>query len=102
MNFIFTYYIEGRFPKMSSSSSDELEERLEEAFDGIFQNIHDDIVAGRRKKKGQRTYIERNREEGHIRLWNDYFSEEPTFLRHLFRRRFRMNKDLFMRIAYRL
>ena len=102
MNFIFTYYIEGRFPKMSSSSSDELEERLEEAFDGIFQNIHDDIVAGRRKKKGQRTYIERNCEEGHIRLWNDYFSEEPTFLRHLFRRRFRMNKDLFMRIAYRL
>ncbi|XP_048611448.1 uncharacterized protein LOC106393301 [Brassica napus] len=87
---------------MSSSSSDELEERLEEAFDGIFQIIHDDIVAGRRKKKGQRTYIERNREEGHIRLWNDYFSEEPTFPRHLFRRRFRMNKDLFMRIVYRL
>ncbi|KAL0771876.1 putative nuclease HARBI1 [Brassica napus] len=87
---------------MSSSSSDELEERLEEAFDGIFQNIHDDIVAGRRKKKGQRTYIERNREEGHIRLWNDYFSEEPTFPRYLFRRRFRMNKDLFMRIVYRL
>uniref|UniRef100_A0A0D3E2P9 NAD(P)-binding domain-containing protein n=1 Tax=Brassica oleracea var. oleracea TaxID=109376 RepID=A0A0D3E2P9_BRAOL len=87
---------------MSSSSSDELEERLEEAFDGIFQNIHDDIVAGRRKNKGQRTYIERNREEGHIRLWNDYFSEEPTFPRHLFRRHFRMNKDLFMRIVYRL
>jgi len=102
MNFIFTYYIEGRFPKMSSSSSDELEERLEEAFDGIFQIIHDDIVAGRRKKKGKRTYIERNREEGHIRLWNDYFSEEPTFPRYLFRRRFRMNKDLFMRIVYRL
>uniref|UniRef100_A0A0D3AXP4 Myb-like domain-containing protein n=1 Tax=Brassica oleracea var. oleracea TaxID=109376 RepID=A0A0D3AXP4_BRAOL len=37
--------------------------------------------------------------DGHNRLWNDYFSEDPTFPAHLFRRRFRMNKAVFMRIV---
>uniref|UniRef100_A0A0D3CEV7 DDE Tnp4 domain-containing protein n=1 Tax=Brassica oleracea var. oleracea TaxID=109376 RepID=A0A0D3CEV7_BRAOL len=38
-------------------------------------------------------------EEGHTRLWNDYFSDNPTFLPHLFRRRFPMNKPVFMRLV---
>uniref|UniRef100_A0A0D3BTH8 DDE Tnp4 domain-containing protein n=1 Tax=Brassica oleracea var. oleracea TaxID=109376 RepID=A0A0D3BTH8_BRAOL len=59
-----------------------------------------------KKNKGEegknRVNIERNREEGDVRLWNDYFSETPTYLDNLFRRRFRMNKPLFMHIVDRL
>ena len=54
------------------------------------------------KKEKKRAYIERNREESHVRLWNDYFSETPTYLENIFRRRFRMKKPLFMHIVDRL
>ncbi|XP_010451370.1 PREDICTED: uncharacterized protein LOC104733493 [Camelina sativa] len=47
-------------------------------------------------------YIPRNREEGHNNLWNDYFSDTPTYPDYLFRRRFRMHRPLFMRIVQRL
>ncbi|XP_024010444.1 uncharacterized protein LOC112085461 [Eutrema salsugineum] len=52
--------------------------------------------------KKKQAYIEREREQGHLRLWNDYFSEDATYPAHIFRRRFRMNKDLFLRIVDRL
>uniref|UniRef100_A0A0D3DC36 DDE Tnp4 domain-containing protein n=1 Tax=Brassica oleracea var. oleracea TaxID=109376 RepID=A0A0D3DC36_BRAOL len=55
-----------------------------------------------KKKRKKRAYIERHREEGHIRLWNDYFSETPTYPENIFRQRFRKNKRLFMHIVYRL
>uniref|UniRef100_A0A0D3AB60 DDE Tnp4 domain-containing protein n=1 Tax=Brassica oleracea var. oleracea TaxID=109376 RepID=A0A0D3AB60_BRAOL len=37
-----------------------------------------------------------------MQLWNDYFSEDATYPSQMFRRRFRMNKPLFMRIVDRL
>ena len=55
-----------------------------------------------RTKRKKRVHIKRNREEGDLRLWNDYFSDTPTYPKNLFRRRFRMNKSLFMRIVDRL
>ena len=73
-------------------------------FDQTFEDLcinHDDQEDTRKKRK-KRVHIERNREEGNVRLWNDYFSETPTYPQNLFRRRFRMNKPLFMRIVYRL
>ncbi|XP_024016181.1 uncharacterized protein LOC112089666 [Eutrema salsugineum] len=54
------------------------------------------------KPKKKRAYIERERELGHQQLWNDYFSEDCTYPPHVFRRRFRMNKPLFMHIVDRL
>nr|XP_017233175.1 PREDICTED: uncharacterized protein LOC108207225 [Daucus carota subsp. sativus] len=42
--------------------------------------------------------IDRNREEGHARLYRDYFSDTPTHTDTQFRRRFRMRRTLFMRI----
>ncbi|KAL6554254.1 hypothetical protein OROMI_019927 [Orobanche minor] len=40
----------------------------------------------------------RNREEGHARLYHDYFSDTPTYPKESFRRRFRMRRSLFLRI----
>ncbi|KAF2620047.1 hypothetical protein F2Q68_00042918 [Brassica cretica] len=73
---------------MSSSSSDEVEARLEEIFDEIVEDTYNDIVESQTNKQWRHAYIERNREAGHDCLWNDYFSEDSTFPTHLFRRRF--------------
>ncbi|XP_026456900.1 uncharacterized protein LOC113357675 [Papaver somniferum] len=45
-----------------------------------------------------RIKIPRNREAGDILLWNDYFSDNPTYPANIFRRRFRMRRELFNRI----
>lgn len=50
----------------------------------------------------RRAYIERGREAGHTCLWNDYFSEKTIYSDAIFRRRFRINKLLFMCIVDRL
>ena len=60
------------------------------------------ILFQKQMKEKKRVFIERNREEGHKNLWNYYFSETPTYPKNLFRRRFRMNKPLFLRIVHRL
>ena len=86
--------------RMSSSSSDELEERLDEVFDDICEDTFNDILEAQTNKQRKHAYIERNREAGHIRLWNDYFTENPTYEAHFFRRRFRMNKELFMHMRH--
>ncbi|XP_062103085.1 uncharacterized protein LOC133814097 [Humulus lupulus] len=43
-------------------------------------------------------FIRRNLLEGHQRIFQDYFSESPTYPPNLFRRRFRMQRHLFLRI----
>ena len=43
--------------------------------------------------------VNRNRKEGELRLYNDYFAENPKFTESQFRRRFRMSRHLFLRIA---
>uniref|UniRef100_A0A0D3AZW9 DDE Tnp4 domain-containing protein n=1 Tax=Brassica oleracea var. oleracea TaxID=109376 RepID=A0A0D3AZW9_BRAOL len=93
---------------MDASSSNNFYDFMDEKFDQIFDQQFDNLLtraenrqeASRSKKK--RAYIERQREQGHIKLWNDYFSEDATYPSHMFRRRFRMNKSLFMRIVNRL
>ena len=44
--------------------------------------------------------ILRNRVQGHERLYRDYFAEPPIYPLNLFRRRFRMNQTLFLRILF--
>ena len=48
--------------------------------------------------KSKREYVFRDREHHHDLLYRDYFSERPTFGAVKFRRRFRMRRDLFVRI----
>jgi hypothetical protein len=43
--------------------------------------------------------INRNRKEDELRLYNDYFTENPKFIESQFQRRFRMSHRLFLRIA---
>ncbi|XP_062193495.1 uncharacterized protein LOC133896872 [Phragmites australis] len=49
-------------------------------------------VPGRRR-------IQRNRLEGHQRLFNDYFADPPVYPDYIFRRRFRMKRGLYLRIV---
>ncbi|XP_048604931.1 uncharacterized protein LOC125582333 [Brassica napus] len=84
---------------MSSSSSDEVDEALEEMVDQVVDNFIDSVIHPHPNKPRRRAYIERDREQGHNQLWNDYFKENPTYPPEMFRRRFRMNKPLFLRIV---
>ena len=45
---------------MSSSSSDEVEERLEELFDEILEDTYNDVMEAQTYKQRKRAYIERN------------------------------------------
>lgn len=42
--------------------------------------------------------LNRDRQSGHIRLYEDYFSDNPTYGPSYFRRRFRMRRHVFVRI----
>ena len=73
---------------MASSSQNTLDDSFDDAFDDLFDQHFDEAFENlaihvdqeeRRKKRKKRAYIERNREEGHLRLWNDYFSDTPTY-----------------------
>ncbi|KAM6542923.1 hypothetical protein CsatB_007370 [Cannabis sativa] len=52
----------------------------------------------RRTNIPRRISIRRNSLEGHKRLFQDYFAESPTYPPNIFRRRFRMERHLFLRI----
>ncbi|XP_024004398.1 uncharacterized protein LOC112081857 [Eutrema salsugineum] len=96
----------------SSSYTNDLDRAIDETIDQYFDQVCDQtfenlsIAFGVEEEtinpRKRRAYIERNREEGHNRLWNDYFAENSTSPANLFRRRFRMNKPLFMHIVERL
>ncbi|XP_048593473.1 uncharacterized protein LOC125576958 [Brassica napus] len=87
---------------MSSSSSDEVDEALDEIVDEVVDNYIDPMVNAQTNKPKRRSYIERERELGHKQLWKDYFAENPTYQPEMLRRRFRMNKTLFLRIVQSL
>ena len=46
-----------------------------------------------------RRFIDRNRALGHQRIYRDYFGDNPTYPDYIFRRRFRMRRNLFSRIV---
>ncbi|XP_057739715.1 uncharacterized protein LOC130956733 [Arachis stenosperma] len=45
------------------------------------------------------TWINRDREAGQDRLFQDYFADEPVYNADIFRRRFRMRRHVFLRIV---
>ncbi|XP_010480933.1 PREDICTED: uncharacterized protein LOC104759740 [Camelina sativa] len=84
----------------SPDLDDEFDEFFDEHFDNLFQDCLDDYGSDQQPTSSRRprAFIDRGREEGHIRLWNDYFSENATYSQASFHRRFRMNKSLFIHI----
>ncbi|XP_057808904.1 uncharacterized protein LOC131023382 [Salvia miltiorrhiza] len=51
------------------------------------------------RPRKKRTVVRRDREGGAERLHRDYFSVEPVYGPQIFRRRFRMSRELFLRIV---
>ncbi|XP_071709214.1 uncharacterized protein [Rutidosis leptorrhynchoides] len=49
--------------------------------------------------RAPRRYLHRDRQGRALALWNDYFSDNPTFPDDYFLNRYRMNKPLFLRIC---
>ncbi|XP_010421040.1 PREDICTED: uncharacterized protein LOC104706534 [Camelina sativa] len=87
---------------MSNWSSDhEVDQMVEEEVDSIVEGIQYNYTQKEEPPAPifRRLHINRDREEGHTRLWNDYFGENSTYTHAKFRRRFRMNKPLFERIV---
>ncbi|XP_071714703.1 uncharacterized protein [Rutidosis leptorrhynchoides] len=52
--------------------------------------------SSQRPPRGPHMYLHRDREGASQRLWNGYFTDNPTFPDHKFKRRFRMQPQLFM------
>ncbi|XP_024980844.1 uncharacterized protein LOC112517690 [Cynara cardunculus var. scolymus] len=59
-----------------------------------WQNYREEDQGSANRKK----YLYRDREEGHMRLYNDYFSSDPVYDIEIFLRRFRKRKELFLHI----
>lgn len=96
----------GDLSDWSSSSDSDLDELLHDDDSQMVLCLlelkeHEDrckLVNRRRGSVKGRSFIERNRFVGHCVLMADYFAEVPTYLHHLFRRRFRMRRSLFVTI----
>lgn len=53
----------------------------------------------KRKQGCKRKRYERNREDGFKQIFKDYFAQNPTYPDNIFRRRFRMRKEVFLRLV---
>ncbi|XP_058742343.1 uncharacterized protein LOC131614811 [Vicia villosa] len=94
---------------MDSNNSNNLNKLFWEVIEEeLMDNTDEELLLSKLEKERQsrsssrrtrRSVIDRNREEGHIRLFNDYFSENPVYTDAQFRRRFRMHRHLFLRIV---
>ena len=68
-------------------------------------NLFDDLLSiyntswRRGSVVGKAPNIDRSREEGHRRLMEDYFCNNPTYPAAKFSRRFRMKRTLFLRVV---
>ncbi|XP_035546169.1 uncharacterized protein LOC118348486 [Juglans regia] len=60
------------------------------------QHAAEGASASRRRNSQPRMFIRHNPLEGHERLWNDYFAEPSIYSPNVFRRRFRMHRNLFL------
>lgn len=92
--------------KMSSSSSSSDDEMMKMFFlmgaAAVEEEEQEQVGSSRpRKQRGSvqgHAVIDRDRLEGHNRLFQDYFADQPTYPPNLFRRRFKMHRPLFLRI----
>src|ERR1044072_277268 len=91
---------------MDSDNSDDFDQEFWELVEEEFMDDSDEEQPLENEHKSRsssmpkrRTVVDRSREEGHNRLFNDYFSENPIYIDVQFRRRFRMHRHVFLRIV---
>ncbi|XP_021747847.1 uncharacterized protein LOC110713702 [Chenopodium quinoa] len=87
----------------SSSSSSSNTEEYDQLVDELFTYQPPSVLMPQTQsqhssKKPRGGTNRRDREIGHARLFNDYFSDNPVYNTTQFRRRFRMQRPLFVRI----
>ncbi|KAJ9561744.1 hypothetical protein OSB04_006904 [Centaurea solstitialis] len=82
----------------SSTDTDEDWEQDAQMFAHLVQQANASSSIPRSKAPN----IDRGRVEGNARLIADYFSDNPTYPEEMFKRRFRMSRNLFIRIVYDL
>jgi L-lysine 2,3-aminomutase len=97
-----------RFLLEDSSSSDDLDidelildDDVEQAMVIVaVKNLQDRMAMKRRRGSVPgRITIPQNRATGHEALMQDYFAEVPTYTPSLFHRRYRMRRELFVKIV---
>ncbi|XP_058788058.1 uncharacterized protein LOC131662309 [Vicia villosa] len=91
---------------MDSDNSDNYDQEFWELVEDEFmddsdeeQQLQNELQSGSSSRLKRRTTIDRGREEGHNRLFNDYFLENPVYTDVQFRRRFRMHSHVFLQIV---
>ncbi|KAI5417860.1 hypothetical protein KIW84_042473 [Lathyrus oleraceus] len=91
---------------MDSDNSDNYDQEFWELVEEEFmddsdeeEQLQNERRSGSSSRPKRRTMVDRGREEGHNRLFNDYFSENPVYTDVQFRRRFRMHRHVFLRIV---
>ncbi|KAJ9547490.1 LOW QUALITY PROTEIN: hypothetical protein OSB04_020033 [Centaurea solstitialis] len=89
-----------------SPGEEALKQRLIQQLNQQLDRIIDDIVINSanlfindQPPGARRKYRDRQREIGEARLMEDYFTDNPTYDADMFRRRFRMQRSLFLRIV---
>ena len=95
--FVIAYDGKWKIILSDSDSDDELEMLAVAAMAMEKLNTENSSSIRRGSIQGH-SVIFRNRVEGHERLYHDYFAKSTTYPPNLFRRRFRMNRSLFVRI----
>lgn len=82
---------------LSDSSDDELELVSRMLICSQAMMVEPEYSRGEKRKR--RPNIDRSAHQGSVRLVADYFAENPTYTSDQFRRRFRMSRELFLRVV---
>ena len=77
-----------------------MDDDMEEAwlFFGLIRRLQRPNPTPGGSRAGRAPNADRNFEDGYQRIYRDYFADSPCFSSSLFRRRFRMRRELFLRI----
>ena len=94
----------GEMERQLQQSLHDSDDEVEEVFFATLHQDSSDSDEGmrsrpRRGSRMGRAFVHRDRELWHEHLVRDYFAPTPVFDHVKFRRRFRMRRELFMRIA---
>jgi hypothetical protein len=89
---------------LDDSSDSDIEEMLDDDLEQmvVILVVNEFKESCTKKRRGSivgRLCIPRNRKRGHNMLMADYFAQVPTYPAQLFRRRYQMRRDLFVKIV---